>query len=237
MREFLTVLPFVLPCKFCRSSLTCYYQELPFEGALESSEQLSRWLWKIHNMVNAKLRGQGQTVAADPTFAAVQKIYTERLQYGCSRVDFSGWEFLFSVADNHPFRRGEASSPMPDAPPRETLQDTGAAELCRWNYLGAAERLEYIRRFWKVLPFVLPFHEWKKTWLQHADKLFPAEAWKRRQTTLDGLWKLRCVMERDLELLNKTQYKQLCNDLRLHRSGCGSSKRAKTCRRKRQHPK
>ena len=48
-------LPFVLPCKFCRSSLHEYMEDEPLEPALKSKEALSRWLNKIHCMVNAKL--------------------------------------------------------------------------------------------------------------------------------------------------------------------------------------
>ena len=44
MSRFLSLLPFVLPCKFCRKSLTEYYEELPFEDHLGSQKELSIWL-------------------------------------------------------------------------------------------------------------------------------------------------------------------------------------------------
>ena len=77
MLEFLESLPFVLPCKFCRSSLITYYEDLPPEDALDSKEQLSKWMWKIHGKVNEKLRSQGQHIPPDPTYAMVKKIYME----------------------------------------------------------------------------------------------------------------------------------------------------------------
>jgi hypothetical protein len=230
-REFFEVLPFILPCKFCRSSLTCYYEELPLEQALASQEKLTKWLWKIHNQVNAKLRNQGQTVAPDPPFAEVRKVYMERFQYGCTRTDFPGWEFLFSVAENHPFRKGEASTPMPKAPPKEQVDPGNEKELCKWNYLAPEVLFGYHLRFWRSLGNVLPFREWRSSWLSHIPG--DLDSWKNRGAAIRTLWKLRCAFETDLELLNQTSFHELCNDLKLHRSGCSSSKRARTCRRRR----
>ena len=79
MKEFLETLPYILPCKFCRSSLTQYYKELPFE--LDSRESFSLWFYRIHGKVNQKLRSQGQQIPPDPPFSTVKSIYTERLQY------------------------------------------------------------------------------------------------------------------------------------------------------------
>ena len=134
MREFLKCLPFVLPCKFCRSSLSQYYEELPYEPALESTSALTRWMWKIHGKVNNKLRGQGQTIPPDPTFAMVKRIYTERLAHGCSKTEFPGWEFLFSIVENHPLTRGEHSISMSGAPPLSSIDSDNDKELCKWNF-------------------------------------------------------------------------------------------------------
>jgi len=183
---------------------------------------LPRWLWRIHNCVNAKLRGQGLPTADDPDFASVRRIYEERLAAGCTRTAFEGWEFLFSIADNHPMARAARSSvPLADAPPAAGLT---ALEKNRWNLLTSEERLPFYEKFWAILPKVLPFPEWRH-WL-------PIDA-GTRMSTMSGLWKNRCAIEKNLELLNKTDYSSLCHELRSHRSGCNKNKRAKTCRKRR----
>lgn len=232
IRNFFTVLPFVLPCKFCRSHLVDHYGSLPFEDALGSRESLSRWLWKIHGRVNNVLRNQGQTIEPDPSYAQTKRVYEERFAYGCSKTEFPGWEFLFSIVENHPFTRGEVSTPIPGAPPRETLDNSDEWALCRWNYLTPAMRFAKICQFWSLLPQVLPFPEWRTAWIQHGG-LFCSKPSTSKQTNLQQLWKIRCAIENDLQLINRTKFHDLCNDLRLHRSGCSKSSRARTCRKTR----
>ncbi len=97
MKEFFESLPFVLPCKYCRSNLVEHYESLPVVTALGSRAALTKWLYEIHNLVNAKLRNQGMSVDPDPPFEAVQAHYKERLAYVCSNTFFPGWEFFFSI--------------------------------------------------------------------------------------------------------------------------------------------
>lgn len=234
MQTFLESLPFVLPCKFCRSSLITYYQELPPSDYLQSQETLSKWMWKIHGKVNQKLRSQGQTIPPDPTFALVKKIYSERLAHGCTKTDFPGWDFLFSIVENHPLAKGETSTPMPDAPPLESLDSSNVEELLKWNYLDPKVRYSHVCKFWSCLPDVLPFAEWRHAWKTHGSS-FCQTTWASKQEALRGLWKIRCAINQDLRQLNKTSFRELCNDLRLHRSGCGKSRHARTCRKKRKH--
>ena len=88
MAKFFEALPYVLPCKFCRYSLSEYMQDLPLADALADPAPyaLAKWLWKIHNKVNEKLRKQNLNVEPDPTFAAVKALYLERLALGCTRT-------------------------------------------------------------------------------------------------------------------------------------------------------
>jgi hypothetical protein len=217
--EFLETLPYVLPCKFCRASLSKYYKELPLSGI----DHLDRWMYQIHNKVNGKLRKQGQAIPPNPPFSKVQKIYQEKFESGCTRTDFPGWEFLFSIAKCHPLS-GEKSTPIQDAPPLETLKTD--LEKNEWNVLEPEKRYTYWVRFWKALPDALPFQEWRTSWTKHG--LNPA---KTSKEMVRSLWRLRCAFENDLELLNKTTYSSLCRDLSLHKSGCSKKVRAKTCRR------
>lgn len=221
LKAFFETLPYVLPCKYCRFSLTGYMDEVPVQFPLD------KWLWRIHNKVNGKLRSQSLPVEPDPPFPKVRAIYRERLAAGCTRTEFDGWDFLFSVVENHPFSRSAMTgTPMPDAPaePPATCRERN-----KWNMCSPTERFEHYKQFWELLPKVLPFPEWERAW-RSCDGFV---AWSDRPTALKTLWGIRCNMEKSLELMNKTTYSSLCKTLRAHRSGCSSAKRGKTCRKRR----
>ena len=228
IRAMFTLLPFVLPCKFCRSSLQQYIEEDPVEPALESADSLSRWLWRIHNKVNSKLRDQNISVEPNPPFESVKTFYKELLESGCSQTEFPGWDFFFSIADFHPMSKAARKSiPMPGAPPCETM--TSMEEKNKWNCLKPEERLPLYTMFWTSLGLVLPFKEWRQSWIQHGQ----GSDLQTRSETMKWLWNIRCSMEKDLELLNRCQYSSLCKTLQTHRSDCSKSRRAKTCRKNR----
>jgi hypothetical protein len=221
-------LPYVLPCKYCRASLSEYIISDPVDCAVRD-QRLPRWLWRIHNKVNEKLRGQGIPTTPDPPFEEVAELYLGHLSRGCSRTTFEGWEFLFSIAETHPHSRLVAASTPIEGHPLST-QGLTLLQKNRWNLLSAEERMGKIRRFWEVLPKVLPFPEWRKAWTQGAR----GASWESRASSLNSLWAIRCSLESQLELLNQTTYSSLCQELREFRSGCSSSRRGKTCRKKRQ---
>jgi len=87
----------VLPCKFCRESTTQFVKENPLRG------DPGKWLYDIHNMVNAKLRKQAKedpTVVdpgEDPSFESVKKRYMEM-----KPTAVPGRDFLFAIASNYP---------------------------------------------------------------------------------------------------------------------------------------
>lgn len=223
--DFFSSLPYVLPCKYCRASLSEYVSEYPLEEAIKT-DALGNWLWKIHNCVNAKLRGQRLKVEPDPPFSKVKKLYEERLQASCTKTEFPGWEFLFSIVENHPHSRlSIGGKPIQNCPEPTTVNDP--LEKNKWNLMCAEERLPFVLQFWKSLPKVLPYPEWRAIWNQCEPD------WSSRKSSLKSLWSIRCRMEKELELLNSTDFYTLCKELRTHRSGCSKSKRAKTCRKKR----
>jgi hypothetical protein len=230
---FFHTLPFVLPCKFCRQSLSEYYMADPPDCAVREG-RLGRWFWRIHNAVNAKLRKQGLPSEADPTFQKVRKVYEDRLAAGCTRTTFEGWEFLFSVAECHPLSRGErVSAPIAGHPPLEELTTASPLERNRWNVMRPEERLPYYQAFWELLPAVLPFPEWEAAWRRTARGSSPTQT-TCRSDCLKGVWAIRRGLEKELELLNQTTFDSLCKELRDVRSGCGvAGARRKTCRRKR----
>lgn len=214
IKEFFELIPFILPCKFCRASLTEYMDEDPVD--VSSQDALARWLWRIHNKVNDKLRGQGLLKTKNPSFDTVRKMYSEKPEV------FEGWDFLFSVAENHPYSRFTKSLPMEGCPSKESL-------LCekdknRWNTMNSDERFNKYADFWKVLGKVLP-EPWATTW--NSCK-FDQKALEKRITWVRELWKVRCCMEKPSEC-----YQEMCKRVARHRSGCGKKKRARTCRRSR----
>ena len=226
LREFFTVLPYILPCKYCRQSLSEYMEADPVPATGTSA--FPKWLWRIHNQVNAKLRKQKLCVVPDPPFQSVKQLYMERLHQGCTRTLFEGWEFLFSVAEAHPLSAmGRSSLPLEGAP--DGVATGSDLEQNRWNVLAPEKRLPYFVRFWQLLPQVLPFREWSTVWAKAGPK---AADWRTRAASLRTLWGIRCAMESQLELLNQTDYSSLCKELKSYRSGCNKSRRGKTCRRK-----
>jgi len=228
IEELFNDLPFVLPCKYCRKSLSEYMEKYDLHDSLKSQASLSRWLWNIHNEVNAKLRSQNLPVEKDPPFNQIKEYYQSLLSNGCSRTDFPGWEFLFSVAELHPLSKSARKSvPMPGAPPCDSIQTI--EEKNKWNCLKPEERIPIYNRFWKSLGNALPFKEWRESWLRHSNH----GSKDTRVSTIKWLWKIRCNMESDLELLNKCKYSSLCRNLTRHKSDCNKKAKGKTCRKRR----
>lgn len=221
-RTFWESLPYVLPCKFCRASLTEYYQTHPIP---EEPKAMSKWLYTIHNCVNEKLRSQGQELPPNPPYEAVSAHYRELLGRGCTESVFPGWEFLFSCADNYP---GTApSKPMPDTPAvaLEAPKSLTLEEANRYNLLSADARIRMLRRFMDAVPAVLPFSLWSSLWRRHCKKDYSGRGAAKRT-----LWCIRCALDRALARKSETTYHGLCLELAAQRSGCSASRRAKTCR-------
>jgi len=213
-KEFFYNIAFVLPCKFCRKSYSEYITDDPVD--VSSKENFTKWLWRIHNKVNDKLRSQRLCKDENPEFS---KIYTEK----CSKVNFEGWEFLFSVVEGHPYSKlSLGSKPFST----EEVVDN-PLERNRNNSMTPSERLIYYKKFWEILPEVLPFQEWTTSW-----KKFDNGEYNTRVSLLKNLYKIRCGLENELALENKTQFLSLCKELRKYKSGCNKSTRSKTCRKK-----
>jgi hypothetical protein len=218
--------------------------EDPVKDALSSRKELSKWLWRIHNKVNDKLRGQGLATAENPPFdtegckrltadlLTVKKIYEERISAGCIHAEFEGWDFLFSIAENHPFSPNAKNSlPMEGCPSEEKLC---LKEKNRWNLMKPEERFVKFEEFWLTVGSVLPFQEWIDAWTHASMK---KGALLKRTETIKELWRIRCSMEQSLDLVNKEKFRSLCKRIREHRSGCGKKPRARTCRRTRSSEK
>lgn len=223
---FFESIPYILPCKYCRTSLTDYYEELPL--TLDTKAHLVKWFYHIHNKVNNKLRSQGLHVGQNPTFQAVQTHYREWLRDTEERERMAlFWDFLFSVAYNHPKEASKTSEPIKDCP-KEALTCPDSYIRNRWNTLPANQRTRWFTQFWDTLPAVLGSvlgSEWRSV-----------EATTRRDLTcrrsvIAWLWRQRCAMDADFH----DPYTSVCRNLTGYSSDCGKERKGRriTCRRTR----
>ena len=96
---FFNALKYILPCKYCRISLTKFYKQLPIEEHLSSKETLTTWLFHIHNKVNNKLRKQNLIKTPNPKKNEINLIYEKMLDDKCR---IPGWDFLYCMIFNYP---------------------------------------------------------------------------------------------------------------------------------------
>jgi hypothetical protein len=219
IRKMFLLLPFILPCKFCRQSLAEYYKDLPVPN-----RDFSKWLWLIHNKVNEKLRKQGLCDLPNPSFEMIDAQYKNMYSQGCTRVDFPGWNFLFSIADNHPIYSKSIPFDSPNPPPK-SFEDRN-----QHNLLKAKERLVFYKEFFQVLPHSFPYKEWRESFLRYATINSMDRHIKTRTSLLKWLYKIRYGMSKDLQWLATNTYNGICREVRQYRSGCAKDKKAKTCR-------
>ena len=226
MADFLETLPFILPCKFCRASLTDYYRQHPFpKGELIVNFDVKKWMYKIHNCVNDKLRKQGLNPSPDPTYQKVKQFYDKWRTCDWKQQLSTFWDFLFAVAYNHPIQTTPHSKPMPDCP-AEVYQCNDKCEKNKWNVLPPRDRMYWFTRFWSLLPAVLPVEiakKWKEVECTHSPTL------ESRRSTLAWLWRMRCGLDSTFQ----DPYTSVCQRVASFSSDCGKKKRAITCRKRR----
>lgn len=224
MDNFLETLPYILPCKFCRASLTEYYEDHPYDKELNSQKSLAKWMYTIHNCVNDKLRKQHLNPMPDPKFTDVAEVYRQWLEKSWNEQLIAFWDFLFAVAYNHPKEVSKKSKPMPNCP--DNIHKTGSTcQKNKWNVLDIDIRIKWFNRFWSYLPAILP-DEIKIHW-NNAIRNQPPTLDCRR-STVAWLWRLRCEMDKEFT----DPYQAICKRVASYSSDCSANKRAKTCRRK-----
>jgi hypothetical protein len=229
LRTFFETLPYVLPCKYCRASLSDYIAVDPIPSR---REEYGEWLYRIHNRVNAKLREQKLLETQDPSWTEVKNNYTAWLAAPCTSRRMVGWDFLFSVAYTTPCP-SVASSPMNGAPPHSSLKTPELRN--RWSVSSREERLKYMAMWWNALPKVLPFQEWRDAW-HHAVPPRPSLYKGRRPITI-WLYKVEKIMCKALkEDTPHNSFQGLCSELSTFASGCGKRNlKANTCRATKTH--
>jgi len=199
---------------------------------LTSKPAFSKWLWRIHNKVNSKLRQQGLLKEVDPPYESVKKVYEERAEAGCIRTEFEGWDFLFSIAENHPFTYSAKNSLPIEREEQQSAKPLSIVLRNRFNMLTPDERFAKYSEFWSSLGQALPFKEWRDAWT-HCSRAGMEKALRRRKSWIRYLWNVRSCLEKTLELVNHDEYLSLCKRLVQHRSNCGRKKKARTCRKAR----
>jgi hypothetical protein len=224
------LLPYVLPCKYCRASLTDYYKAQPLTTAiLHDPEQFGRWAYDIHNRVNAKLRGQGLVTESDPSWVDVRAQYTAMYKGLCDASPLLGWDFLTSVAFTTP-EADYKPVPMPDTPEGIVAEELTPRDRNRYNLMTREERLPYLAAWWGLFPSILPCAGWRRAWSAAvAAQRIPVN--RGRRAVLQWMWAverrvcgaLRCpTPHASLVELRKT--------VGAFESGCGKARRGKTCR-------
>lgn len=222
--KFLKTLPFILPCKYCRSSLTDYYRQHPYTEKLDTRDDFIKWMYTIHNCVNDKLSKQGLNPAPNPTISDVKIFYKKWLNEDWESHLLTLWNFLFAIAYNHPKESSRHSKPMPNCP-QDINKCTDECEKNKWNTLDLQRRMKWYTTFWKILPAVLPPKICSK-WIDAERKTNPN--FLCRKSTIAWLWRMRCYLDKEF----KDPYTQICKRIASYSSNCSSSTKGKTCRKK-----
>lgn len=220
--NFLQSLPYILPCIYCRRSLTEYYLQFPLNNRrsscnpLSSNENLNLWLYNIHNCVNEKLRSQGLCHTKNPSFnetllkyktdnncEKIKKTYFNNKQKQIKKTKLNRiciWNFLYSIARNYPTD----------------------------NKLVTYTQKYYYNLFFKYLPKIYPN---KQISILMEDYLiqFPIENYLYNSTTIT---KWLYGLEKSLTKCNLC-YETRCNLVDNFRAGCnGLTDKKPTCRSK-----
>jgi hypothetical protein len=228
-REFFELLPYVLPCKYCRASLTDYYAVDPVPSAASSVAVtgFGPWLYRIHNRVNGKLRDQKLLKTPNPPWRKIKADYEALYKAPCTKNAMIGWDFLYSVVYTTPCK-AVPSEPLPDAPP---LLPTPELRN-RWNTMERDERVRIISRWWDLVPHVLPYASWRSAFLQGPPR--PLLTTGHKHVT-EWLFQVEQHICRTLHVAaNHKSFGGLCKKLSVFQSKCGSKKtrKTKTCRSK-----
>lgn len=229
IKEFFELLPYVLPCKFCRQSLSKYYSNRPIP---DSYDKMNKWLYLIHNDVNDKLRSQNLLNQPNPPFEKVQDDYMKWSQSPCASSTILGWDFLFSVANTTP-SKSLHSSPIVDAP--ENLESP--TQRNEWNTMSYKERIPIVEKWWNLIKDIFPFKPWKSAWEKGEQTYGKAPVSNGKKAVLTWLFNIQKVICQSM--MEDTPYNSftgLCKEVSAFSSGCGKAKTksTKTCRAKKQ---
>jgi hypothetical protein len=140
---FFNSISHVLPCIYCRISFAEYIEELPVDGYLNNSKDLSKWLYLIHNKVNEKLRKQKLNLKKNPKPDIIHRRYVKYVNdVNNNRKSAPGFDFLYSIVFNFTYTRDKIKS----------------------------YRIEQYEIFFTLLGLILPFKLLKEIYVSHIVK-------------------------------------------------------------------
>ena len=159
------LLPLILPCKYCRESLTEIYKELPLRESY--LHNIDEWMYKIHNKVNNKLRKQGLLKTPNPTFAEVKEMYEPWLINPPEHI--LGFDFFKSVA----------------------YIMTNSKGACIPSTEKAGATVAMLKNWWSSIGPSLPFPSWRQQWREAEEREGSAPIEKGKQAMIAWLYKIQ----------------------------------------------
>tara|TARA_B110000967_G_C18834915_1_gene536125 strand:- start:94 stop:816 length:723 start_codon:yes stop_codon:yes gene_type:complete len=190
VKKFFKTLPYVLPCVYCRNSLSKYFKELPIDDKLKNNTDLFKWLYTIHNKVNRKLTLQNLNKKPDPTISKVKRDYKKFTLYNnkdtCIRAP--GITFLYSIAFNYPITKTDFKT---------------------------AVRYKNHKLFLKLLGELYPFNQFKKKYQAFLKRSDLDKVLDRRCHFKRWVYKLDNILH-----TNCPSYKEKCKDIEIYRAKC-----------------
>jgi len=231
--EWMSLLEYALPCKYCRTSFHDYLKANPLTLAIvRDPAAFSRWMYTIHNCVNGKLRGQGLLKERNPDWTTVRDRYETLQRSLCSASATSssssllGWDFMTSVAYATPGARS-VSTPMPGVPASQEV-----SELNRFNLLPRHVRLQFLARWWALVPTILPCADWRAAWKSAFRTVGQPPLERGREAVMRWMWRLEESVCSDLRCPTPhASCSALERIVGAFESGCSGARRGKTCRR------
>lgn len=93
-KAFVSTLREVLPCPACREHFVAHINEIRFP---RSSARFARWMYDLHERVNASLGKSHQM-----SFKDVREKWQHVIRGSCDFQELDIWKFLLSIAEAHP---------------------------------------------------------------------------------------------------------------------------------------
>jgi hypothetical protein len=234
--EWFQLLEYILPCKYCRASFHDYIRLQPLTlEIIMDTERFNRWAYDIHNRVNDKLRGQGLLTTPNPSWAEIRDQYRTLHDGLCKGTPLLGWDFMTSVAYSTP-ASDYKPIPMPDTPELDAagLAALSFAERNRYNLLTREERLSCLKRWWGLIPSILPCAVWRTAWAGGMKKAGPPPLRRGRDVMTRWMWRIEEGVCADLRCPTPHRsFPALRHEVSAFESGCGVAKKGKTCRTRR----
>jgi hypothetical protein len=207
-KTFFTNLKYVLPCIYCRASMTEYIEELPIDAYLENQDKFFEWLYHIHNKVNNKLRGQGLIEWINPSLTEIKAHYehVDSEMTTCQVRDKSlmAWNFLYCIAFVFP--------------------ETGMNDALTSTYHG------YIV-FFNMLQYLLP-GKYQVLYTEYLTAHPIMDGLKNRESLKQWIYNLELFFNTENKT-NCASFIEIEDLIESYRAGCGGSKTDSkpTCRR------